>query len=407
MIKVRIQNFQSIEDAELEIDGFTVITGPNNSGKSAVMRAVRGVFTNAPAGPLVRHGAKHLSVGIAFPDGNTVLWEKGGKLNRYTLNGKELNGVGRGVPPEVAALGVSEIKAASDRVWPQIAEQFTGSLFLVNRPGSVIAEALSDVDRVGTLTEALRLSESDRRSGASELKVRRKDLQTQRDHAALYEGLDDVLTTVSNLENRKQVLDGDGVTITELVALSSQWEKCIKETEHYAGFDETAVPEAGCATDATSLGNDLSALLSLQSRHASVTQAVEATAGLDVGVVAATATQEASATLAQGEWEVLQRLCDKLEAARTEADTYAAEIPALPSSEQASKLGRALEVVTKYEDDVRDAADQVATLDIRLEHMGGEIQQAHKEVDILLGSRGVCPTCNTVCVLEHAVGGEA
>jgi chromosome segregation ATPase len=406
MIKVRIQNFQSIEDAELEIDGFTVITGPNNSGKSAVMRAVRGVFTNAPAGPLVRHGAKHLSVGIAFPDGNTVLWEKGGKLNRYTLNGKELNGVGRGVPPEVAALGVSEIKAASDRVWPQIAEQFTGSLFLVNRPGSVIAEALSDVDRVGTLTEALRLSESDRRSGASELKVRRQDLQAQRDQAALYEGLDDVLTTVSNLENRKQVLDGDGVTVTELASLCSQWEKCSTETEHYAGFDETAVPEAGCATDATALGNDLAALTTLQSRHASVTQAVEATAGLDVGVVTATETQEASATLAQGEWESLQRLCDKLEAARTEADAYAVEIPALPASEQASKLGRALEVVTKYEDDVRDAADQVATLDIRLEEMDDEIQQAHKEVDTLLGSRGVCPTCNTVCVLEHAVGGE-
>jgi len=406
MIKVRIQNFQSIEDAELEIDGFTVITGPNNSGKSAVMRAVRGVFTNAPAGPLVRHGAKHLSVGIAFPDGNTVLWEKGGKTNRYTLNGKELNAVGRGVPPEVAALGVSEIKAASDRVWPQIAEQFTGSLFLVNRPGSVIAEALSDVDRVGTLTEALRLSESDRRSGASELKVRRKDLQTQRAQAALYEGLDDVLATVSSLEEQKQVLDRDGVTITELASLCSQWEKCNTETKHYAGFDETTVPEAGCATDATTLRNDLSELLALQSRHTSVSLAVEATAGLDVGVVTTTATQETAATLAQGEWEVLQRLFNKLEAAEAEADTYAAEIPDLPSSEQASKLGRALEVVTKYEDDLRNASDQVEALDIRLEHMGGEIQRAHKEVDILLGSRGVCPTCNTVCVLEHDVGGE-
>ena len=34
-LKVRVRNFQSIEDATLVIDGLTVVTGTNNAGKSA------------------------------------------------------------------------------------------------------------------------------------------------------------------------------------------------------------------------------------------------------------------------------------------------------------------------------------------------------------------------------------
>ena len=183
-VTARIQNFQSIVDVTIVIDGLTVITGTNHSGKTAVMRAIRGVFTNASAGPLVRHGCAHLSVALAFGDGTTILWEKGwekpsrnGKtVNRYTINGKQIAAVGRCVPPEVEALGVREVQAASDRVWPQIADQFDGALFLVNRPGSAVAEALSDVERVGKLTTALKESEKDRRLVSAELKVRRKDV---------------------------------------------------------------------------------------------------------------------------------------------------------------------------------------------------------------------------------------
>ena len=106
-VQVRVQNFQSIEDASVTIDGLTVVTGANHSGKTAFMRAIRGVFTNAPPGPLVRHGCAYLSVSLVFDDGTSVLWEKGwekpgrkGKtINRYTVNGKQIATVGRGVPP--------------------------------------------------------------------------------------------------------------------------------------------------------------------------------------------------------------------------------------------------------------------------------------------------------------------
>jgi AAA15 family ATPase/GTPase len=36
----RIENFQSHADTQVEIEGFTVILGPSNHGKSALVRAV-------------------------------------------------------------------------------------------------------------------------------------------------------------------------------------------------------------------------------------------------------------------------------------------------------------------------------------------------------------------------------
>ena len=45
--RVHIQGFQSLADVDLELGGFTVIQGKSNSGKSAFIRALRAVVTNA------------------------------------------------------------------------------------------------------------------------------------------------------------------------------------------------------------------------------------------------------------------------------------------------------------------------------------------------------------------------
>ena len=397
MIKVQIKNFQSIEDAEIDIDGFTVITGPNNSGKSAVMRAIRGVFTNAPAGPLVRKGAKNLSVGIVFPDGTNVLWEKGGKLNRYTLNGKELNSVGRGVPPEVAALGVAEVKAASDRIWPRIADQFTGSLFLVNRPGSVIAEALSDVDRVGTLTEALRLSESDRRSCTSELKVRRKDLNSFRDQAAFYEGVDDVFNTIAGLETQEVALQKELVELTQLGALDTQWKKSKEDAASYEGFNPASVPDVAQAQEAQQLKQGVVDVEALRQRHERAAHEVESTEGLG----AITIPEAKPAALVRKEWKAARTFLQRWEAAKTEAGRFGEEEVSVPGTTQAEKLKKAHDLVSDYENRLRQAADAVAALDIRTEEVREDLERTKVEVGILLGSRGVCPTCESVCESTH------
>ncbi len=354
-VQVRVRNFQSIEDASVTIDGLTVVTGANHSGKTAFMRAIRGVFTNAPPGPLVRHGCAHLSVALTFDDGTSVLWEKGwekpgrkGKtVNRYTVNGKQIATVGRGVPPEVEALGVREIQAASDRVWPQIAQQFDGTLFLVNRPGSAVAEALSDVERVGALSTALKASEKDRRAVNAELKVRRKDVETHKVVAEKYDGLDVVGDQIRRLSG-----DLKGI---------QQKEQDIQDTTRCR--DQLAVATQG-VTDLADFGVVIP-----------VTKAPK----IKQGIVK------------------VRGYADRLGDARDTADRlrgFAAI--SLPSADEVNATRAGIDAVNTLWGRFNAAHDAVDAAEADAKRVAGELTQAEAEVQRLLGDRGVCPTCNTI-----------
>ena len=49
-MQVKIENYQSIKEADFEVKGLTAITGANNTGKSACARAIAGAFSNAHGG---------------------------------------------------------------------------------------------------------------------------------------------------------------------------------------------------------------------------------------------------------------------------------------------------------------------------------------------------------------------
>ena len=163
--KVHIENFQSIREADLEVDGLTIITGQNNSGKSAIMRAIRAVFQNRRDSGFIHDGQDYCLVRIDFDDGQYVQWKKYGKRpirgknkgilgsfkTDYEVNGTEFKGVANDVPEEVIALGVKSIPLGNDTVWPQVARQVEDVFFLIDRPGSNIAEAVADVERVAVL----------------------------------------------------------------------------------------------------------------------------------------------------------------------------------------------------------------------------------------------------------------
>jgi len=243
MFKVRVRNFQSIKDSKITVEGLTVITGANNSGKTSLMRAIRGVFENSPFGSLLRKGEDKITVDLEFDDGRTVTWEKGPKHNAYTIDGYKLSGVGRGAPEELKDLGVHSMVAANNVVWPQVANQFDGTIFLLNRPGSVLAEALSDIEKVGKLTSALRLSEKDRRSVNSELKVRRKDLIEQENMMSLYKGFESVEEDMESLHSQRKTLSKKASEYNLIEGLYKRLEVCRKAVRAFEGFNPNMLPE--------------------------------------------------------------------------------------------------------------------------------------------------------------------
>jgi hypothetical protein len=401
-VKIRIQNVQSIRDATLVVDGFTVVTGPNNSGKTASQRAVRGVFTNASSGPLLRHGEDQLTVDLQFSDGNSVKWEKGDKVNRYTVNGKVLSAVGRGVPPEVAALGVMPVKAASDSLWPQIAEQFGGVLFLVDRPGSVVAEALSDVDKVGKLSEALRLSESDRRSTSSELKVRLVDLTAAEDEVQFYENLSTAEDSVTKLEGLFELTEN----LSEEAALVSGFRD---RTRNYAAeislfegapsspFPTRGVEEASAAR--TSL-SEASALQEAAQRAREVLCSFEGVRKLSLPE-----TEEPSRL--KGELLSSSQALGLLLSSRStyeealQAQAGASKIN-LPQVENLLKVDQLIKGLKELQRRLSDAQENLKAELSRLQSASETYDEQITLVSELLGEVGECPTCKTVCEGAHS-----
>lgn len=230
MITVNVENFQSIGSAEIEIEGLTVVTGKNNSGKSALLRAVNSVFTNALGSSFVRNGEDYCQVKIDFEDGNSIRWRKGEKVKpTYWINeGSPINS-GRNAPQELEQFGISPIRVGGREIWPQIAPQFTGQVFLIDLPGSVMAEVVADVDRVSELNQALKNCEKDKRSNTSLLKIRNKDLtilQTQREK---YEDLQERCDEYSSLDFQRQHLQDLYDRIEKLQSLKLRREQDLLE----------------------------------------------------------------------------------------------------------------------------------------------------------------------------------
>lgn len=402
-VTVRIRNVQSIRDATLRVEGFTVVTGPNNSGKTASQRAVRGVFTNASPGPLVRHGESHLTVDLTFGDGRTVKWEKGEKVNRYTVDGKVLSTVGRGAPAEVAALGVGEVKAGSDRLWPQIAEQFGGVLFLVDRPGSVVAEALSDVDKVGRFTEALRLAESDRRSVGAELKVRRADLLAADQELAGFDALPNTASQVAQAEQALAEAAGVGTDLGVLHDLSARKQAANQEISRLSTAPVGVVPTPDEVFFVGSVRFQAHEVSRLSGERTRYLREVERLTQVSSAVVVP---DTYSANNTMSEIAVLRGLFDRLASARAREERAqrnhdgAARRVKVPSSEVFARVDKAKVILADMANCATrrsTARAELATATRELEAVKKNLALLTEEVGTLLGDRGECPVCHTFC----------
>lgn len=399
-LTVRVRNFQSIEDATVVIDGFTVVTGSNNSGKTALQRAIRGVFTNPPAGALVRHGAKYLSVTITFPDGQTVTWEKGTKVNRYIINGgKPLEGLGKGgVPEEVLAMGVRPIKAGNEKIWPQIAEQFVGQVFLLDRSGSMLAEAVADVEKVGQFSAALKLADRDRRKALSALTVRRKDeksLQVEVDGYAGLAGVDSQVSAVETLLAEAGSTDLEG---RQLRGLRDQLTNAQGEVDALVGITDVVVPPASLTQEAIQTGTDAQDYGNLLQQ---ITRAQERVAGLtgiqQVQVPALSLVQ--GARQSRSEAQTLLGVQDKmrrLQGAITvwEAMVEAAQGTSFEANEAAVKVQEALSFYTQLREDMVASRAAIESLEQQMAAQQEALSIAGVTVSSVLTEMGACPTCH-------------
>lgn len=389
MVKVRVKNFQSIKDASIEIDGLTVVTGANNSGKTALMRAIRGVFENSPHSSLLRKDEKKIEVMLEFEDGQSVVWEKGPKDNSYVINGYKISGVGRGAPEELKDLGVYSIDAANNTVWPQVAKQFDGTIFLLNRSGAVLAEALSDVEKVGKLTSALRLSEKDRRSVSSELKIRRKDYKEQEEKVSKFDGFETLEEGMESLKEQSKTLRERSEKVQTVRSLYDRVVSSYKQVRRFVGFDPNLLPEKRYLEE---LSHQYYLVRGLHSKALKVLKTYSKFKNFEE-------IELPNADFAKRLSLAIQKVSKHkllLEQQQQKVGLYSSlEIPELPDSEglseKSSKVVRLQALNEKYQKTLSDREEVLTEEKVMKENL----LKVQAVINELLGDLGECPICKT------------
>ena len=140
MIKrIVLENYMSHARTVIEpADGLTVLVGPNNCGKSAVVSALQTLCYNRVGDFMVRHGAKESSVTVETGDGHTLAWRRKGKVVSYVVDGREVYRLQRAPPEDLHEhLRLPRVKSAdgSDEFDIHFGEQ-KAPIFLLNDPDS-------------------------------------------------------------------------------------------------------------------------------------------------------------------------------------------------------------------------------------------------------------------------------
>lgn len=393
MVEIEVRNFQSIEKAQFKIDGFTVVVGRSNIGKSALVRAVKAALTGAPVSSFVRHSRGCLrrtkkaksckcfaSVHIKA-DGIDLLWEKGDAINRYTYNGQVYDKAERGTP-DFLYPAFSPIKVGDRQDILQVADQFV-PVFLLDQTGGTIADTLSDVAKLDRINVAMRLAERDRKEAVSTRRVRERDVVALQGKLQAYDGLDTALGQVQALERKQAAVERQEralVTLERFLEAGSALGQTIKaleaateaEVPHFAPIVEHQDRLQQCALFDTQLTEREADVASLDG--------VDALAALDLTAVR----QEVTSFQRLDGW--LAQLVDFKRWLQPGADLEKIFLPTMgPLQDKVTAVGTMTQQLSR----LVALEAEVSQLEVDLATVTTSLEQIHQEQDAL----GVCPMC--------------
>lgn len=202
---------------------FTVIRGPSSSGKSALVRALKGIISNV-------RGKHFLSVGTSEDDTSTIHMESGEDFvqlqvgHKYSLfrdgNSTNYTKLAGSVPEDVTDfLKIDPISANSLSL--NVSGQFDRP-FLLDSTGSSIARVLGELTGVDLLLNAVREGKRRRDSLNSELNLRKIDLENCTEKLKSYSDLPDKVRLLTDIETEFEKVKSVHVRIQELDEITKE-----------------------------------------------------------------------------------------------------------------------------------------------------------------------------------------
>jgi len=276
--KVHIKNYQSVKDVSFDFEGFTVILGKNNIGKSAIVRAIEAPLVNQPGKDFIRHGEKNTTVHIVKDDvdlkwikGSSAVYEikNGDKVDTYT----KLN---RDVPQPLIDAGFEKMKIGDKRVLPLIASQFD-ALFLVDKPGSVVTEVLAELYQIDTISKADDLCQRALKSQKSLLKTRESDLNSVEVKLEVFSDFENIKETVANLLIKEKESENLTAEINTLKEFEDKLNTLAKSLGVLRTITTISIPEY---TECEIILNDIEWLRKKEEKLSELTNNVERLKGI-------------------------------------------------------------------------------------------------------------------------------
>lgn len=218
---IEIENFQSLKKVNLTLGRVTILTGDSNAGKTAVIRALRGLVENRSSNGLIRQGELKLRVQIKVKD-HTIEWLKGPATNDYVIDGVYLKAVGRGAPLQlIQILNLETRKVLGIEFNPNFRDQFSMPPLVYDSESERLIK-LGVISGIGLLTTAGRLAVKDKKQLDSSIKSAQTLIEEREREIAKYSQWDVVVkivesTVIKPLQDRMDLVE-KAITYKKLVA---------------------------------------------------------------------------------------------------------------------------------------------------------------------------------------------
>lgn len=190
--RIVVQNFQSLKKLDLALGRFTVIVGPSSSGKSAFLRAVKGLASNIKGSSVITSGEKSAAISL-YTETNIISLKKTATSGKYIitdrLSGSEENftKLAQKVPEAVTrALNIQPVSTSESSI--NFAGQFDKP-YLLGDTASHVAKILGDLTNVSVIFEASREANKKKLATNALLKTRQSDLEALVAQAQQFRGL--------------------------------------------------------------------------------------------------------------------------------------------------------------------------------------------------------------------------